>query len=112
MFAVLSTVILAAIAGTLLRWGLGSTLWGLLAINSAGSFLAGWVAGYQSLGPTLSTALLIGFCGSLTTFSGFALAGVRLLEQGEIFKFALHFTLNNAMCLSLCYGGWLFAKHT
>ena len=33
------------------------------------------------------------------------------IEQGEIFKMALHFSLNNALCLSLCYSGWLLA-HT
>lgn len=112
MFQLLSIVILASACGTLLRWGIGGNLWGLLAINAAGSLLAGWVAGAEKFGVFWSTALLIGFCGSLTTFSGFALSGVRLLEQGEIFKFALHFTLNNAMCLSLCYAGFLIAHKT
>lgn len=74
-----------------------------------GSLIAGVVAGWERPEALWTTALLVGFCGSLTTFSGFALAMIRLLEQGEFFKFSLHFALNNAMCLSLCYVGWLFA---
>ena len=110
MFSVLSMTIVAAILGMLLRWGIGGSLWGLLLINSLGSVVAGVIAGQTRLDSTWSTALLIGFCGCLTTFSGFALVSVKLFEQGDFFKLGLHFTLNNAMCLSLCYVGWLFAQ--
>jgi fluoride ion exporter CrcB/FEX len=58
----------------------------------------------------LSTVIVAGFCGSLTTFSGFAVQMLKLIQQGEIFKMALHFTLNNALCLSLCYSGWSLAQ--
>ncbi len=102
--------ILAAIAGTLIRFGVGATGWGLLTLNIAGSFVAGWVAGFGRLDSSWSTVLLVGFCGSLTTFSGFALFTMRLLQEGEFFKFVLHFFLNNAMCLSMCYIGWLLAS--
>lgn len=102
-------MIVATVMGTFVRWGVAQNLWGLLAVNTFGSFLAGWVGGSAKLDTFWSTVILVGLCGSLTTFSGFALSMIRLLEQGEIFKFALHFFLNNAMCLSLCYLGWLFA---
>ncbi len=58
----------------------------------------------------LSTVIVAGFCGSLNTFSGFAVQMLKLIQQGEIFKMALHFTLNNALCLSLCYSGWSLAQ--
>lgn len=112
MYATLSTVIVAALVGTFIRWGIAGTLWGLLAVNAFGSFVAGWLGGLSGFNPTYLNALLVGFCGCLTTFSGFALVSVRLLEQGKIFEFAAHFILNNALCLGLCYGGWLIAKHT
>ena len=109
MFQVLSTVIIATIAGTLLRWGIAGGPWGLLLVNAVGSLIAGFGAAYGKLDPAWSTALLVGFCGSLTTFSGFALQLVRMFDQGEIFKVALHFSLNNALCLLMCYSGWLLA---
>lgn len=108
----MSTMIVATITGTFVRWGVAQNLWGLLAVNTLGSFVAGWVGGSAKLDTLWSTVILVGFCGSLTTFSGFALSMIRLLEQGEFFKFAIHFFLNNAMCLSLCYLGWLFATKT
>ena len=110
MFQLLSTVIVACVLGTFLRWGAGSSLWALLAVNAAGSLMAGFIAGCDRLDGFWTTALLIGLCGSLTTFSGFAVHMVKLIQQGEIFKMALHFTLNNALCLSLCYSGWSLAQ--
>jgi fluoride exporter len=110
MFQLLSIVIVACVLGTLIRWGAGSSLWALLAVNAAGSLIAGFIAGSDRLDALWATAILIGLCGSLTTFSGFALQMVKLIQQGEIFKMALHFTLNNALCLLLCYSGWTLAQ--
>lgn len=55
-----------------------------LTVNVAGSLLAGFVygAGARSgagLGP-LEIGILVGFCGGLTTFSGFALQLVQMIE--------------------------------
>ncbi|MGE0526004.1 MAG: CrcB family protein [Bdellovibrionales bacterium] len=105
----MSMIIVAAAAGSLIRWQVGMSLWGVLLVNSAGSFLAGVIAGMNKPENPWQTALLVGFCGSLTTFSGYALWSVRLWEQGEIFKMLWSFCLNNAMCLLLCYGGWQLA---
>lgn len=106
----MSITILAAILGMGIRWGIGATLWGILVVNSLGSFIAGYAGGLQKPENPWLTALIVGFCGCLTTFSGYALNLVRLWEQGEIFKIALHFTLNNALCLLLCYAGWSIAQ--
>ena len=43
--------------------------WALLIVNAAGSAVAGLVVGAA---PMARTALLVGFCGALTTYSGFA----------------------------------------
>lgn len=110
MIWLLSMMIVATTIGTFARWGVAQNLWGLLAVNVAGSLLAGWVAGTGRLDQMWSTVILVGLCGSLTTFSGFSVFMMRLLEQGEFFKFILHFFLNNAMCLSMCYIGFLFAS--
>ena len=104
-------MIVGACTGTFLRWGIASNAWGLLAVNSLGSLIAGFVVGMGKSDSWLGMAVIIGFCGSLTTFSGFALTLTRFFQDGEFFKLALHFVLNNAMCLSMCYIGWLFAHN-
>jgi fluoride exporter len=60
---------------------------GTLLVNLLGSLIFGVVAGY-SLGATESRNVLlafigIGFCGSLTTFGGFAAQTVDLLQLGR-----------------------------
>lgn len=59
--------------------------WGTLAVNVAGSLIAGAVAGagaghHVPAGVTL--ALATGFCGALTTYSTFSYETVRLVETG------------------------------
>ncbi len=103
-------MILLSLIGVGVRaiWGSGSV--GILSVNMAGSLIAGFLGGLKLSDNPWVTAGIVGFCGCLTTFSGFALDNVKLLEQGEIFKVGANFFLNNAMCLSLCYGGWLLSQ--
>lgn len=116
MVLTLFGVVGGASLGALLRFwvfNLINPLWGLLVVNSLGSLIAGLVARKISMGvwPAgslwLGTAfLLVGFCGSLTTFSSYVLELVYLLERGYFFKTACHFFLNNALCLLMCYIGY------
>ena len=84
-------VALGAVPGAWLRWQcgvlLGPRLGGVgvsdLLVNLAGSFLLGMLAGPV---PQRSALLLfggIGFCGSLTTFSGWLLEVLALLRGGS-----------------------------
>ncbi len=107
----MSTIIIGAGLGALIRWNLGISPVGILGINAFGSFVAGFLVKSPALlHPALSLGLIVGFCGALTTFSGFAVVNVRWLEQGEFFKTLVFVLLNNATCLSLCYLGWILAK--
>jgi fluoride exporter len=88
-------VSLGAIAGALLRWGLSNWLnpvlialpLGTLLANGLGAYLAGLSSAVFLLVPSLPEhyrlLVIIGFLGSLTTFSGFALEVVTLLQQGR-----------------------------
>lgn len=68
-----------------------------LVINLTGCFIAGFV--YSNLSDkSYGPMLLIGLCGGLTTFSGYALQGVNLIQKGELF-YALCY-----MCLSPILG--------
>jgi len=88
-------VAVGGIAGGLLR-ALVLALWpeqpgefsvALLMINSGGSFLIGLVLAFSESGrryrlpPALALGLMAGFCGALTTFSGFALESLALMKE-------------------------------
>jgi CrcB protein len=86
----LTLVACGAIPGALLRWRL-ELFWGgwgdvaaqwinPLAVNLLGSFLLGFVSSGRLPRPRLMLVAGIGFCGSLTTFSGWILALARLME--------------------------------
>ena len=77
-------VALGAVPGALLRWQLGLYLADQnLVANSLGAALLGFSAGLPAA-PRRQLLLGIGFCGSLTTFSGWMLAVVRQLAIGDV----------------------------
>ena len=77
--------------GATVRWGAGELIgptgwpWALLIVNVVGSFLLGaaLVGGSTPGREIVRLGAGVGFCGGLTTFSGFALASVRLLDDGR-----------------------------
>ncbi|MDO5073558.1 MAG: fluoride efflux transporter CrcB [Neisseria animaloris] len=89
----LSAIIIGAAFGAVLRWALG--LWfahtlswaafGTLAANWLGAYIIGVAAAVSELFPALSPhwrlLLITGFLGSLTTFSGFSLEVVGMLQM-------------------------------
>jgi CrcB protein len=66
-----------------LTLGIDRPLGDTFLVNTAGSFLIGLVLGIDVEGPA-ALALAVGFCGAFTTFSSFAVATVRLLEDGRL----------------------------
>lgn len=72
------------------------------AVNTIGCFIAGFT--YVLLSKKLlipeqySKAIIIGFCGGITTFSGYCLQSLNLMQYGDILK---SFTF---MVLSLAIG--------
>lgn len=74
------TVLLVAVfgaVGALVRSEAGARwpVWGVVAVNVAGSFVLGLLAGSSE---TTRLALGVGFCGALTTFSTFTHHAVAL----------------------------------
>jgi CrcB protein len=83
-----------AVAGATLRWAVttgaptGRFPWAVLLVNVVGSFLLGVVLAAEWTHPRahlfLHDAAGIGFCGSLTTFSTFAVEVVDLTRAGAL----------------------------
>lgn len=63
-------------------------------MNIAGSFILGAITVSTSLSPQARLMMATGFCGSLTTFSTYAVDVVQLLEGGRPTK-ALGYALTN-----------------
>jgi CrcB protein len=61
--------------------------WGTFMVNIAGSLIIGMLFGlaakYDWLNQDLRLLLVVGFCGSFTTFSAFAFEGLELLKNGQ-----------------------------
>ena len=72
-------VALGAVPGALLRWALHSDP----IANLLGCLLIGLATNQKPPRPRLMLLLGIGFCGALTTFSGWILALATALQQGS-----------------------------
>lgn len=76
--------------------------------NIVGCTLAGIIFGFlHSKGPApIYTGLLTGFCGGLTTFSGFNLQVLNLFNQGLNQKAMLYLALTPTIGVILILGGY------
>ena len=80
----LAAMLLAGAVGAVLRFLVARLLpspWAVLAVNVAGSLLAGMLIGLVS--GDLRVILLTGLCGGLTTFSTFSVETVQLVQSGR-----------------------------
>jgi CrcB protein len=91
---------LGALAGAFLRYKIAESpvLFGvlpinILIINVIGSFILGIflvISMYFNLDPKYSIFIAIGFCGSFTTMSSFALQSVSLIDSKDFVLFGLN----------------------
>lgn len=91
---------LGALAGAFLRYKIAESpvLFGLLPINIliinvVGSFILGIfvvISMHFNLDPKYSIFIAIGFCGSFTTMSSFALQSVSLIDSKQFVLFGLN----------------------
>lgn len=111
-------VMLGAIPGALLRYFLGlytphffNLPIGTLFANILGSFVLGLLVTMFRIGVTNSdflTMIGIGFCGSLTTMSSFAVETVNLLDS-SIYLFLLNISLTLVLVFAGAYIGRILA---
>src|SRR5215469_10778098 len=102
----------AAIIGANLRYvisrlavkGFGPVFpYGTLMINIVGSFIVGlfviWTTERVLIDPRWRLLVVVGFCGSFTTFSSYAFETMAFFEQGQYRLMLLNIFSNNLLCL-------------
>lgn len=84
--------------------------WGTLAVNVAGCFLAGWLAGIPEArlsAPGARLFLSAGFLGGFTTFSAFSVQTLLLAQNGRIGSAGLYVLASVALSLGGAWLGWM-----
>ena len=88
--------------------------YGTLAINVSGSLVIGFfMAGPWRSSPNMRAASLlvaVGFCGGFTTFSGYALDSMALLERGQWLLASMNILSNNVLSLGAVLLGVTLAR--
>ena len=113
----------AAIVGANLRFllsrlaarELGTTFpYGTLAINIVGSFIVGffviWTTERVLIDPRWRLLVVVGFCGSFTTFSSYAFETLAYFEHGQWGLMLTNVLSNNLLCLGGALGGIALAR--
>ncbi|MGA7909233.1 MAG: fluoride efflux transporter CrcB [Candidatus Sulfotelmatobacter sp.] len=113
----------AAIAGANLRYllsrlaalELGSVFpYGTLFINIVGSFIVGffviWTTERALVDPRWRLLVVIGFCGSFTTFSSYAFETMSFFERGQWGLMLANIFSNNLLCLGGALAGMAIAR--
>ena len=102
---VLFFLALGSIPGALLRWQLSNDFF----VNLLGSLVLGFLFGLK-LKNSYYLLFAIGFCGSLTTFSGWIFSLYNLLVMSHIFQFVLILSFQISMALVASLLGFFLAK--
>ena len=117
------TISVAAILGANLRYLLGRVAarelgpifpYGTLIINVLGSFIVGlfvvWTTERVLVDPRWRLLVVVGFCGSFTTFSGYAFETLAFFEQGQWGLMLANILGNNLLCLGGALAGMALAR--
>ncbi|MGH9493465.1 MAG: fluoride efflux transporter CrcB [Candidatus Sulfotelmatobacter sp.] len=88
--------------------------YGTLVINILGSFIVGffviWTTERVLLDPRWRLLVVIGFCGSFTTFSSYAFESMSFFEQGQWGLMLANVFSNNVLCLAGSLAGMAVAR--
>jgi CrcB protein len=87
---------------------------GTLLINITGSLIVGFFLVFSTervlLDPRWRLLVVIGFCGSYTTFSSYAFESFALMEQGQWLLTGINIVASNILCLAAVLAGAAFAR--
>lgn len=113
----------AAIAGANLRYLLSRFAarefgpifpYGTLVINIIGSFIVGlfviWTTERVLVDPRWRLLVVVGFCGSFTTFSSYAFESMSFFAHGQWELMLINIFSNNLLCLAGALAGMALAR--
>ncbi len=87
---------------------------GTLLINILGCFIVGffviWTTERVLMDPRWRLFVVVGFCGSFTTFSSYAFETMAYFEQGQWGLMLTNVLGNNLLCLGAALGGMALAR--
>ena len=87
---------------------------GTLIINILGSFIVGlfviWTTERVLMDPRWRLLVVIGFCGSFTTFSSYAFETMSFFERGQWGLMLANIFSNNLLCLGAALAGMAVAR--
>jgi fluoride exporter len=117
------TISVAAIVGANLRYLISRLAasefgaifpYGTLAINIVGSFIVGffviWTSERVLVDPRWRLLVVVGFCGSFTTFSSYAFETMSFFEHGQWGLMLANVLGNNLLCLGGALAGMALAR--
>jgi CrcB protein len=88
--------------------------YGTLFINIVGSFIVGffviWTTERVLLDPRWRLLVVVGFCGSFTTFSSYAFETMAYFEHGQWGLMFANVLSNNVLCLGGALAGMALAR--
>jgi fluoride exporter len=88
--------------------------YGTLVINIVGSFIVGffviWSTERVLLDPRWRLLVVVGFCGSFTTFSSYAFESMSYFERGQWALMLANIFSNNILCLAGALAGIAVAR--
>jgi CrcB protein len=116
-------IALGAIAGASARYFLSLLIardfpsafpYGTLLINVTGSLIVGFFLVFSTervlLDPRWRVLVIIGFCGSYTTFSTYAFESFSLLERGQWLLVGINVVASNVLSLAAVVAGAALAR--
>lgn len=117
------TISVAAIVGANFRYFLSRLAardfglafpYGTLAINIMGSLIVGffviWTTERALVDPRWRLLVVVGFCGSFTTFSSYAFETMSYFEHGQWALMLTNIFSNNLLCLGAALAGMALAR--
>jgi len=88
--------------------------YGTLLINITGSLIVGffmiWASERVLVDPRWRLLIVVGFCGSFTTFSSYAFESMAYFEQGQWLLMWTNILTNNLACLLAALAGMALAR--
>jgi fluoride exporter len=88
--------------------------YGTLLINAVGSLVVGfflvWTSERVLADPRWRLLVVVGFCGSLTTFSSYAFESMAYFDRGQWLLMFINIFSNNLLCLAGALAGMALAR--